>query len=270
MCEKFCFDTRLTPKSIEVCFVADVDLIVINHNIFHKLYTVLHYNPCMESKHLLSPQAYLWFSYRNPIYPKKINKSQHRIETSKLISKSFETFKIVLDSMTLPQEYKNEVFPSDTVSEFLSQLVQFNFKNPVVLENNKQDIAFKMISYGLSYFKGRYIQMNYIKSEISKFEELLRMITQMTSSQALEDERLKLYTTRKRQLVPPLIEDISDLVRAQCINCFNVSSGKTKKESLKSLRHDEYCSYVTSKYSDDFKIRTYIRYILPVKKINNS
>lgn len=220
----------------------------------------------MESGNLLSPEAYLWFSYRNPIYPKKINKSQHRIETANRISSAFETFKIVLDSMTLSQEYKNEVFNTDVVSGFLARVARFSHTNPLILENNKQQIASKMISYGLDYFKDRYKQVEYFSSEISKFKNLIKTITQVTSSQAMEDERLKLYTTRKKQLVPPIIDDIPDLFRTQCINCFNTSSGKTKIESLKNLRHEEYCSYVTSKYPDDVKNRTYIRYIPPVKK----
>jgi len=195
----------------------------------------------MRSQHLLSNDQYQYLTSQTDIS----NPSEQRGRIEEKVNQAFATFDIIWYSEIITQDYKDELFSIEKLTNFLDNFTRFDNQNSVLEEANKQEISKMMVEKGLSYFQGRYKGMEMIKDNLKQANSLLNAITFLTSSEIAEKGDMEFYRSRKRSIEPQLIVAEKDFWLAECKFCFNVSipHANTKHGAINNLKHTKACRY---------------------------
>ncbi len=197
----------------------------------------------MISHHMLSNDEYLYITSQKSKLPEKYNIAQIRKRIKTKISRAFETFELIIKSQELSQQYKDDIFPSDKISQILAKLTEYDDTSPISEEENKQDIAKELLHVGIGYFQLRYKKPRILFDEFYKVSNIIQELDEMSRQTVGETEGMELYRLRSRLPSPPLISGSKIHWTALCMHCYNYASGDTKEESLKNLRHEKRCTY---------------------------
>lgn len=198
----------------------------------------------MESHHLLSPQQRDFITSRQTL-PHNFNKSENLRRVHTLVGKIFNTFEIILHSQKLDQAYINKLFPAEKIKSFLDFLVRYDHVNASIDENNKLEIARDIIRIGFSYYKERFKETKFFSAKIKEIDQLITDLNELSNLQVEEEEKLQLYRQRRGEKVPPDMRQIGADTdwRARCDICWKWSTGKTKADAMKAIRHTKGCTY---------------------------
>jgi len=149
-------------------------------------------------------------------------------------------------------------------------LIRYDPENMLAEEANKQKIAREMIQLGFYYFQGRYKETNYLKKQIDEINNLLSELDYLAVVQEEETESMEMYRARSKMKKPPQLVPTKDFWIAECIYCFNYSSGtnKTEDKAIKNIKHSKGCMFLkdVKRYSGkyiDMETWRYIRTIPP-------
>jgi len=172
--------------------------------------------------------------------------SQEKGRIIEKVDSMFNTFRIINNSKTVDQAYKDEVFGTHRVTAFISNLTQYDDESTSKQEEVKQEIILDLMRQSLTYFQQKYKQV-FIKNVIKTFEQFAEDILDLTRQQIEESEAQKLYHTR-RTLVPPLLYPKRDTWSAVCIQCHRYSDlGGNEDDAIKRIHHSKNCSYFQQK-----------------------
>ena len=185
------------------------------------------------------------------------NKSEYLRRIQSDIQKMFQTFEILLVSQKLEPSYINKLFPVERITEFLQLLVRHDDTIPKKDENNKLEIARKMLQISFDYYKERFAGTKYFARKINEISELITDLNQVTTHEIEEDEKIALYKIRRKAKVPPDIRQMGLETdwKARCDICWNWATGKSKIEVMKKVRHHIHCTF--NKNDLDNCIRTF-------------
>jgi len=217
----------------------------------------------MTSRSLLSKaQEQYYLSQTNEIT--NLSEQKDRIETS--IEKSFNAFKIILDSNKVDQEFKDKLFPSKKVWNFIELLTRYNSDNTTSQESNKQETITKLLDNSLTYLQRRYKKTQLISKEIKNFRQLLDTIVELTQAEIKQTEDMAFYKTRMNPHVPYL-PPRGNTWQALCIACLSYTTqGESEKDSIKKVRHTKNCLFNKQRKTDKTIYEQYFRIIPPEKK----
>jgi len=217
----------------------------------------------MTSRSLLSKaQEQYYTSQTNKIT--NLSEQKDRIETS--IEKSFNAFKIILDSNKVDQEFKDKLFPSKKVWNFIELLTRYNSDNTTIQESNKQETITKLLDNSLTYLQRRYKKTQLISKEIKNFRQLLDTIVELTQAEIKQTEDMAFYKTRMHPHVPYL-PPRGNTWQALCIACLSYTTqGESEKDSIKKVRHTKNCLFHKQRKTDKTIYEQYFRIIPPEKK----
>jgi len=194
----------------------------------------------MTSHELLSNDQYRYLTSQDSDIT---NPSEQRKRISKKVDQIFTTLQIILNSNSLEQDFKDEIFIPSKINYFISSLTTYDPENTIAEESNKLQISIDLMSKSLTYFKSRYKETKFISKEIDRFYELAEDLQDLALRQETETGGELLHKTRK-SLVPPLIWPEKDFWVSQCIACFRYSNlGKDKEDSIKKIRHAKHCPF---------------------------
>ena len=174
-------------------------------------YIIVRYIIGVESQYTLSPQQYLFLTSQDTLLPQNFNKSENLKRIQKEVDKMFETFKIIFFSSKLDQSYRNKLFSSYKIEEFLKLLTIYDRTTPLRDENNKLEIARHMIKIGFDYYQNRFQEATFFLSKINEINELLKSLNQLVSAETYEEEAMNFYRMRKHMKTPPEIYGDKDM-----------------------------------------------------------
>jgi len=215
----------------------------------------------MVSRGLLSKEQYLYYiSQKNEIS----NLSQQKSRISKTVEQCFDTFKIILNSDKISQEFKDNLFPSNEVGMFIDLLTHYDPDNTTSQESNKQKIITKLLECGFTYLQRRYKKTQLISKEIKNFKDLLEDILELTQSEIKQTEDTTFYKTRMHTnlpYLPPL-----NTWTALCISCLSYTTlGESREDSIKRVHHKKNCAFHKQRKTDK-RINDQFFKIIPPKK----
>lgn len=186
-------------------------------------------------------EAYIRSQSREEI--PKGNISEYRRRIARKVKLAFDDFDKILDSNVLPQSYKDKVFDVNTISSFLGHFTYYDKGNTTTAEEMiKQEIATRLISMGVGYFRQRY-PATFVVSHIGDALNLLYEIASLSSQQAADERALEFYKMRGSMTLPPLLQPHATDWYALCMVCWKYSSGKTLEKAASSLRHAKLCPF---------------------------
>ena len=216
----------------------------------------------MESRGLLSKEQYLYYTSRKA---KITNLSQQKSRISKTVEQCFDTFKIILNSEKINQEFKDNLFPSKKVWNFIELLTRYNSDNTTIQESNKQETITKLLDLGFTYLQRRYKKTLFISKQVKDFRQLLDTIVELTQAEIKQTEDMTFYTTRMYSHVPYLPP--RNTWQALCIFCLSYTNlGETREDSIKKVRHKKNCSFHKQRKTDKTIYEQYFKTIPPEKK----
>ena len=182
-------------------------------------------------------------SYLTSQDPEITNLPEQKARIAEKVDQFFNTMKIILESKSIDQEFKDILFYPQQVSIFINRLTQYDSESTIAQESNKQAIIIDLMNQSLSYFQSRYNEIKFIKKEITNFQQFAKDIVEFTQTKVNETEAQKMYKTRK-SLTPPLLYPTRDTWTALCMSCHSYSTlGKDKDDSVKRIRHTKNCSF---------------------------
>lgn len=202
------------------------------------------------------------------------NVAQTHIRIANKVTKALDSFPTICSSKVISQEFKDKLFPSNKITQFLNRLIRYDPNQSITEEANKQAIALEMATMGLAYFQERYKSNELINEHITKTHNILQILNRQAEEEKEEKEILQMYKTRKKLKRPPFIDTRENFV-ALCMYCFNFSRGipMTKHEAIDNLRHEEHCPYHKDtkklKQSDVEKLNEQYLKIYPPKNKSN-
>ena len=188
----------------------------------------------MISRHLLSPQQYLFLTSQEKGLPENWNKSENLSRISDLAGKIIETLEILFVSKNLTQKYLNNIFPAWRLNEVLGNMVTFNSEIPLEQESNKLEIARYLVTIGISYYEQRFQDSKLYAKKITETKDLLEDLNRIADTQI---EKSKIYR------VPPYITKSKTLAYGLCMSCHAYAGGFDKKQVIQKLRHKQECPY---------------------------
>ena len=195
----------------------------------------------MASHHLLSDVQYQYITSQKGFKVK--NPSGERIRMASKVKKMFKTMKMILDSKTLSQDFKDSMFKPLEVSVFIDSLTRHNPQNHIMDEVNKQTIILHMIEQVLAYYRSRYQDDKILIKEIMKFQELAQDLQERAKKEKQDNEASMMYKIRGKMPYPPVVYREMHYHTALCKQCFKYSLlGSTKEDAIKKIRHVKYCS----------------------------
>jgi len=196
----------------------------------------------MKSHHLLSNEQYSLLTSQKEVS----NPSEQRRRITNTIEQAFKTFDVILTSDFVPSKFVEELFNHERVKYFLDNLVRYETENMLAEEANKQKIASDMIRLGCYYFQARYKETSFLTKQIDQIKELLLGLDYLAQSQQDENDAMELYRARSRLKKPPQIIPQKDFWTAECMYCFNYSSGsnKTEEKAIKNIHHSKGCMFL--------------------------
>lgn len=203
---------------------------------------------------MLSNTQYLYVTSQLNKVP-KINKSDERDRMAVKVKQALATFNLLLDSKELTQEYKNELFHSKNLSDFVGRLLVHIPDTSLTEENVKQAIARVLTQAVIRYYTSRFKETRFFKKKIEELQDLLNDLEEMAASRAAEADVKQLYRTRKGLRMPPKIRRTTGVWQARCDICWNYATAQTRKEAMRAIRHEPKCTY--DKHDLEWCIRTY-------------
>ncbi|MCH9041106.1 MAG: hypothetical protein IIB80_02975 [Thaumarchaeota archaeon] len=220
----------------------------------------------MISQHMLSNAQYKYLTSQDS---KITNISEQRDRITEKADKMFNTFRIIINSKNIDQEFKDKIFPTHKVTAFISNLTEYDAESTASQEEIKQEILIDLMKQSLKYFQTRYTEV-FIKKEVKNFEQFAIDIVEFTRDQIEETEAQKLYHTRK-PLVPPLLYPKRDTWTALCLQCLKYSVlGDDKDDAITKIHHSKNCSYLKEKkkigMADSERIKIQFFKITPPEK----
>jgi len=196
--------------------------------------------------------------------------SEQRARIIEKADKMMNTLRIILNSSSIDQELKDEIFPKHRVTSLINNLIKYDTESTALQESNKQAIALDLMDQCLRYFQDRYKEV-FIKKEVKTFEQFAIDITEFTEKQIAETKAQELFKTRK-SLQPPLLYPSKGIWKAVCLECHKYTElGKNEDNAIKIIRHTKNCSIHKEKklLGKDGKERIktqYYKIIPPTKK----
>lgn len=203
---------------------------------------------------MLSNTQYLYVTSQLDKVP-KINKSDERDRMAVKVTQALATFNVILDSKELTQEYKNQLFNSKNLSDFIGRLLVHTAGSNLAEEDVKQAIARVLTQAVIRYYTSRFKETRFFKKKIEELQDLLNDLEEMAASRAAEAEVKQLYRTRKGLRMPPKIKRVVGLWNARCDVCWNYAAAETKKAAMQAIRHEPKCTYDRNEL--EWCIRTY-------------
>ena len=225
----------------------------------------------MASHHLLSDVQYQYITSQKGFKVK--NPSGERIRMASKVKKMFKTMKMILDSKTLSQDFKDSMFKPLEVSVFIDSLTRHNPQNHIMDEVNKQTIILHMIEQVLAYYRSRYQDDKILIKEIMKFQELAQDLQERAKTEKQDNEASMMYKIRGKMPYPPVVYREMHYHTALCKQCFKYSLlGNTKEDAIKKIRHVKYCSYHTEwkRFGKTDKERVITQFIETQKPLKKS
>ena len=217
----------------------------------------------MESRGLLSKEQYLYYtSQKDEI----TNVSEQRDRITEKVEQCFDTFKIILNSDKIGQEFKDNLFPSKEVGMFIDMLTRYNSGNTTSQESNKQVTITKLLDLGFTYLQRRYKKTPLISKQVKDFRQLLDTIVELTQAEIKQTEDMAFYKTRMNPHIPYL-PPRGNTWQALCIACLSYTTqGESEKDSIKKVRHTKNCLFHKQRKTDKTIYEQYFRIIPPEKK----
>ncbi|MCH7649221.1 MAG: hypothetical protein IIA83_11525 [Thaumarchaeota archaeon] len=196
----------------------------------------------MVSQHMLSKPQFAYITSQKGFKVK--NPSEERKRVVSKVKKMFKTMKIILDSKTLGQDFKDNMFNPREVRVLIDSLTQHDPDNPKSEEVNKQAITLYMIEQVLAYYRSRYQDDKIVIKRIEEFKTLAQDLHERAKMEKEETEASMMYKIRGKMPTPPLIQKSKYDHTALCIWCHAYSVlGKTKEDAINRIRHAKYCSF---------------------------
>jgi len=163
--------------------------------------------------------------------------------TVKFIHDEFETFKYLLQSEKLDQEYKNLMFPSTIIDSLFQSFQYYDIGNTEYEEQNKLNIANDGIKRGLSYLQIRYGETTLIYQQIEDFKKLMSTLRYVSETKAEDQRAVEFYKMRHRMLLPPTIRQHERHYTVMCRICWGYYSGEKKDKTISQIHHRKKCPY---------------------------
>jgi len=226
----------------------------------------------MESRHLLSPNQYLYLISQTDQLSSGFNKSQDLSRISKIVNRCFNTFDIILKSKEISQDFKDKLFDSVKVNDFFRSLTKYDETNSMKDELNKQEIVRSVMNIGAKYYQEKYKPTKFISKEIEKILDLLSELDSIAKQQSDQNEALELYRLRKKMKSPPDVRQKDTYWTSMCMHCYAYTTGPchNEDEAMRGLQHEKGCSYhkeikVVGKKNKDKVIKRYLKIIPPMQ-----
>jgi len=195
------------------------------------------------SQHLLSNNQYFYITSQEKKLSSDYNKSQELKRIEEKFQAAFKTFELISHSKSLSQAYKDKLFHSERISNFIGSLIFFEDENTRSEEINKQAIARQTLQHCFAYFQMRYKHSQFLSNKIKEIEGILLELDYLTKDQSEDDEALEFYRMRSRMKLPPRIGGSKNSWYSVCIICWSYGAGNNKSQSMKEIRHHKHCLY---------------------------
>jgi len=198
----------------------------------------------VKSQILLSPTEINWLKDQTLVLP---NKSGTRKRIREKVRKCLNTVDFVLsNSSELDQEYVDSMFPAEIIMHILDNLTRYDDTRPFSDDDNKLAIARQAIKLGFEHYQARYKKTKFFYDKIKEINNLLTALSELAATEKSEADQSQLYTMRKKWSgLPPdiMTSGLDDEWRAMCMVCFNWSTGKSKAETVKKIKHHVNCRF---------------------------